>query len=121
MALLELTVSAQVEAYMNVISVYNESGSRLENSGGELCSVTEMLRDNSKTEYEQMCNCTLAAFSLLILNVVKMWNNSVGPYMQNEWIKIKRFFLKEDLFVFLSGPFRSTRGGHSCSFRSHVV
>lgn len=43
MALLELTVSAQVEAYMNVISVYNKSGSRLENSGGDLCSVTEML------------------------------------------------------------------------------
>lgn len=84
MALLELTVSAQVEAYMNVISVYNKSGSRLENSGGDLCSVTEMLRGNSKTEYEQVCNCTLAAFSLLILNVVKMCNNSVGSYMQNE-------------------------------------
>lgn len=42
MALLELTISAQVEAYVNVISVYSKSGSRLENSGGELCSVTEM-------------------------------------------------------------------------------
>lgn len=95
MALLELTVSAKVEAYMSIIPVYNESGSRLENSGGEQCIITEMLRENSKTEYEQVCNSTLAAFSLLILNVMKTLNNSVGPYTcrMNEF-KLRSFFLK---------------------------
>lgn len=39
---------------MNIISVCNESGSRLENSGGEQCIITEMLRDNSKTTYKQV-------------------------------------------------------------------
>lgn len=34
---------------MNVISIYNESDSVLENSGGEQSIITEMLRDNSKT------------------------------------------------------------------------
>lgn len=48
MALLELTVSVQVEAYLNVIAVYSEFGSRLEHSGGKICSITEVLRENSK-------------------------------------------------------------------------
>jgi len=79
---------------MNVTSVYNDSGSRLESSGGELYSITEMLRDRSKTEYEQqVCNSTLAAFSLLVLNVVKTWISSVGPYTcrTNEF-KLRFFF-----------------------------
>lgn len=78
---------------MNVILVFNASGSRLENSGGELWSIAEMLKGNSKTEYKQVCNSTLAAFSLLILNVMKTWTNSVGPYTcrMNEF-KLNFFF-----------------------------
>lgn len=48
MALLELTVAVQVEAYLNVMAVYSEFDSRLEYSGGEICSITEVFRDNSK-------------------------------------------------------------------------
>lgn len=45
MALLELTISVQIEAYLDVIAVYSEFSSRLENSGGEICNITEMLRE----------------------------------------------------------------------------
>lgn len=67
MRLLEVAVSARVDADMSIVPIYSEFGSRLGDNGG----ISEVLRDNPRTEYEQRSNSTLAAFLLLILNVIK--------------------------------------------------
>lgn len=67
MRLLEVAVAARVDADMSIVPIYIEFGSRLGDNGG----ISEVLRDNPQTEYEQRSNSTLAAFLLLILNVIK--------------------------------------------------
>lgn len=67
MRLLEVAVSAWGDAYMSIVPVYSKFGYRLGDNSG----ITEVLRENPRTEYEQRSNSTLAAFLLLILNVIK--------------------------------------------------
>lgn len=81
----ELTISVQLGAFKNVVSVYDELGHRL----GNHSDITELLGDDYQTEYKQVGNFTLAALSRLVLNVII---NSAGPYTckMNE---LKTFFL----------------------------